>query len=264
MTNILSDNESAGELLADMDVSDPEAPHKQTSNIRPKTNILTPRLVAVLDKLKVSSRDAVHLLVAVLDAVGLDSSEYIINRSSIRKQREAIRKKKSNNLMEQFSTNAQCLAIHWDTKLFAGIKVKEERLAIIATGAEINQIINMPEIPSGTGLDISSAVYEALEINNVLDKVEAFVFDTTSSNTGKFKGACNILEKKIGREILFLGCRHHIFEIVLAAVFYECNVENPTGNEIVLFKIFKKTLAWNKPTKVLDSSVISQTEENFG
>lgn len=55
----------------------------------------------------------------------------------------------------------------------------------------------MPVIPSGTGLEISTAVYNTLDTNNILDKTEAFVFDLTSSNTDKFIGACNLLEKKM-------------------------------------------------------------------
>lgn len=40
-------------------------------------------------------------------------------------------------------------------------------------------------------------------------------FDTTSSNTGKFNGACIKLEYKIGRELLWLACRHHVIELLM-------------------------------------------------
>lgn len=65
------------------------------------------------------------------------------------------------------------------------------------------------------------------------------MIDTTSSNTGRFKGACELLKKAIGRDILlFLGCRHHMNEIILAAVFTEANVGVSTGPEITIFKKF--------------------------
>lgn len=92
----------------------------------------------------------------------------------------------------------------------------------------------MPVIPSGTGLEISTAVYNTLDTNNILDKTEAFVFDITSSNTDKFIGACNLLEKKNGRGLLFLGCRHHFIETVLAAAYKEANVEITTGPETLI------------------------------
>lgn len=63
--------------------------------------ILTPRLAAVLDKLKLSSRDTGHILIAVLDAVGLSSSEFIINRHSIRQQRVSLRKQKAQTLYQR-------------------------------------------------------------------------------------------------------------------------------------------------------------------
>jgi hypothetical protein len=114
---------------------------------------------------------------------------------------------------------------------------KEERLAIIATGFNTEQILNIPDLPAGTGLEISSAVYESLDKYGILNRVEAFSFDTTASNTGRFKGACALLERRVGRDILFLGCRHHILEIILAAVF--STMGSSKGPESILFKEFK-------------------------
>lgn len=224
---------------------DDEFPATRNENvIKPKKRackqILTPRLAAVLDKLKISSRDAVHIIIAVLDAVGASTSDFIINRNSIRQQRDELRKENSTNIVSTFTKESQPLTIHWDTKLLPSLTGKtEDRLSIIATAPKVEHVLNMPDIPSGTGIEIASAIYDTLEENNVLEKTEAFVFDTTAANTGKFKGACNILEKRIGRDILFLGCRHHIFEIVLAAVFVE-GMGVSTGPEVAIFKKFKK------------------------
>lgn len=242
--NISEISESEEEPHADEDEEynnvNPKAKRPQKIPYTQKT-ILTPRLAAVLDKLKVSHRDAVHLLVAFLDAVGLNTSDYVLNRNTIREQRASLRKERSEKIMQTFSAKDQPLTLHWDTKLLTSISgKKEDRLAIIATAPDLEQIIDMPDIPSGTGLEISSAVYDALLQKNILERTEAFVFDTTSSNTGRFKGAATLLEKAIGRNILFLGCRHHIFEIVLAAVFKEANVETTTGPEIQIFKRFQK------------------------
>lgn len=46
------------------------------------------------------------------------------------------------------------------------------------------------------------------------------------------------MERAIGKDILFLGCRHHIFEIVLAAVFTEA-VGVSTDPDITIFENFK-------------------------
>ena len=43
-------------------------------------------------------------------------------------------------------------------------------------------------------------------------------FDTTSSNTGKFNGACILLEALLGHPLLWTACRHHVLEVVLSNV----------------------------------------------
>jgi len=73
----------------------------------------------------------------------------------------------------------------------------------------------------------------------LLDKVEAFVFDTTASNSGRLNGACILLEQKLNRNILFFACRHHICLIVLQAVFVTSKLSVMSGPDIPLFKRFK-------------------------
>lgn len=99
--------------------------------------------------------------------------------------------------------------------------------------------MGVPHIPSGSGKEISNAVFDTLEKWGLLDKVVAFVFDTTSSNTGRLNGACTLLEMKLGRNILFLACRHHIFELVLQAAIFSVKLYSSTGPDIPLFKKFK-------------------------
>lgn len=64
-------------------------------------------------------------------------------------------------------------------------------------------------------------------------------FDTTSSNTGPEKGACQLLQKKIGRDLMLLPCRHHIYEIVLRSVF-ETKLTSSSAPEVLIFEKFAK------------------------
>lgn len=48
-----------------------------------------------------------------------------------------------------------------------------------------------------------------------------------------------LLEKALGRDLLFLPCRHHTCELVLQNVFIQCLQIKSTGPEILLFKRFK-------------------------
>lgn len=62
-------------------------------------------------------------------------------------------------------------------------------------------------------------------------------FDTTASNTGKYNGACTFLEKMLGRNLINLACRHHVLEIVVAAIFNKL-FEPSSGPNIKLFEKF--------------------------
>lgn len=60
--------------------------------------------------------------------------------------------------------------------------------------------------------------------------------DTTASNTGRFSGACALLEQTLERELLLFACRHHVYELVLKAVF-ETKVKHITSSpDIPIFK----------------------------
>ena len=246
--------------------SESAEPKENVSSLPPKRkrarkNFLTPRLATVLDKIKISEREAVHLFVAVLEALQLDPAEYVINRTSIRKLRDEYRKSRTSEIMNKFLNHPQAHVItaHWDGKILNNVRgQKEDRLAVVATAPDAGeQILNIPDIPAGTGQVMANAVYDSLEEAGITDRVEAFSFDTTSSNTGRIKGACVLLERKIGRDILFLGCRHHIFEIILAAVFG--TVAPSKGPEITIFKDFKhfwpKINQNNFKTGVTDSRI---------
>lgn len=82
-------------------------------------------------------------------------------------------------------------------------------------------------------------MYNLLLDWDLIDKVQAFVFDTTSSNSGRLNGGCVLLEQLLNRDVLFFACRHHVFEIILQAVFSYVKVTVMNGPDIPLFKRFK-------------------------
>lgn len=57
----------------------------QRSHIAPisKINIFTPRLIGALDKCAVTNRNAIHILSATIDALGLSVENYILNRDKL-------------------------------------------------------------------------------------------------------------------------------------------------------------------------------------
>ena len=177
--------------------------------------------------------------------------EFTINRSTIKRAREHFRKQSSEAIKSTFiDQNLNYIIVHWDSKLLPDILSKEiiDRLPAIVLASNVEKLLGVPALNSGTGKEISSAVYNLLLDWNLVDKVQAFVFDTTASNSGRLNGACVLLEQLLNSDILLFACRHHIFEIVLQAVFAHVKITVTSGPDIPLFKRFKSN--W----KNIDSS----------
>ncbi|GBM68068.1 hypothetical protein AVEN_66740-1 [Araneus ventricosus] len=85
----------------------------------------------------------------------------------------------------------------------------------------------------------AEAIYKILEQWDLVNQVIAMSFDTTSVSTGRLNGTCTLLEDKIGRDLLWLACRHHTLELILAKVFTLC-FGTSSFPEIPLFNRFKK------------------------
>lgn len=87
-------------------------------------------------------------------------------------------------------------------------------------------------------------------MNNVICGI---VFDTTASNTGRWRGACALIEATLGRALLWLGCRHHIYELHMKHV-----TETVTGvTKEPGVKLFRRLKAeWNNLS--IDNSNLSK------
>lgn len=57
---------------------------------------------------------------------------------------------------------------------------------------------------------------------------------------GLHNGTCTLLEKKLGRNLLWLPCRHHINEIILRSVF-EIHFAKTSGPNVSIFNKFEAT-----------------------
>jgi len=74
------------------------------------------------------------------------------------------------------------------------------------------------------------------EWEGVSDWLAALCFDTTSANTGVHSGAITVIQQAFDKRLLFLACRHHLFEIIAAAVFDLFFVSS--GPKIAIFARF--------------------------
>ncbi|XP_050499022.1 uncharacterized protein LOC126879795 [Diabrotica virgifera virgifera] len=230
-----------------------ESQQGPSSNKRGRKTLMTPRLAAALDKCKVSDRDTMHIISAVLEALNIDITEFVLNRSSIKRNREILRKIKYSSI-KSVGNDANFIEVHWDSKLLPDITKNEkiDRLPVIAVGLDFEQLLGVPGIASSAGSEVCSAVFHITDEWNLTEKIQAFCFDTTASNTGRIKGAAVLLQQRLGRDILWLPCRHHIFEVVLAGVFTRTKAIVTSGPEIAQFKALKENWKNIDKMKFLD------------
>lgn len=131
--------------------------------------------------------------------------------------------------------------LHWDSKLLPDIKgtEKQDRLSVVATGEGIEKLLGIPKLENASGENTANVTFHLLQKWGIDGLVEIISFDTTATNTGINNGAAYLLEKKLGRNLLFLPCRHHISELLIKSVF-ELNFGKSSGPEVMLFNRFSK------------------------
>lgn len=213
------------------------------TSTRGRKNFITSKLVATLDRCQLSIRDSVYVIQSVVEALGLSCDVYPINKSSIQRIRAQMRKDRAESIKSDFQNKVpEVVTVHWDGKLLPGLDVrssKEERLPIIISYDEKEQLLAVPKLDSSSGKDQAMAVSNALHDWNLNDNVQIMCCDTTASNTGRLNGACVLLEQKLERELLFFACRHHVYELVLKSAF-ESKIQQVTSSpDIPLFKKFR-------------------------
>lgn len=233
---LVSSNSSSEEELSS--VTDSNFTYLSSPN-RGRKVVVTTALSAALDRTKVSDRSAVMIMSETARSLGHSIEDLAINRSTIRRERLLKRNENFQNILENFKSE-DSLVVHWDGKLLPDLsgKDKVDRIPILVSFKGLSKLLEVTKLSSGTGESQAEAVVNALRRWKLDHQVQALCFDTTASNTGRHKGACLLIEQKLGRDLLYFGCRHHIMEIILASAFVECMGSSPAP-EFQLFKRFK-------------------------
>ena len=118
-------------------------------------------------------------------------------------------------------------------------KKKIDRLPLVVSGSEIEQLLGVPKLAIGSGESIAdAAVVNLAKQWRITERTKCKCFDTTNSNTGHHNGARVLIEQKLDKRFLHMACRHHVHEVVLEAIGTIC-IKSSTGLEIGLFKRFQ-------------------------
>jgi len=102
------------------------------------------------------------------------------------------------------------LLLHWDAKLLpdiAGGQYRVDRIAVIVSGGGVDKLLAVPVIGRGTGEEQANAYLSTLDDWQLRAQVWGLVFDTTSSNTGLSMGACTLIERALGTDLVWIACR---------------------------------------------------------
>ena len=97
----------------------------------------------------------------------------------------------------------------------------------------------VPAIGRGTGEEQANACLSTLDDWQLRAQVWGLVSDTTSSNTGLNVGARTLIERALGADLVWIACRHHVFEVMLSDVF-SVAFRTSSGPDVALFKCFQK------------------------
>lgn len=116
-------------------------------------------------------------------------------------------------------------------------KKKVDRIAILVSYDGTSKFLSATAVEPSTGENIATAVRDALVSWNIIDRVGAMSFDTTSSNTGSKSGATVFIQNFLERKLIQLPCRHHMYEIVLKSVF-EVKYSATSAPEVPIFNRF--------------------------
>lgn len=141
-------------------IDESEAGPSQPKRSRGSVNIINEKLVAVLDKCKLSDRDAVHVIAAVAQSLQYDINSLVLNSTSIRRYREKLRTARAMNIKRVFNeTELNAVVLHWDGKMLPNILKREvnDRLPTVITNGNVEKLLGVPELEDGTGLSQAKA-----------------------------------------------------------------------------------------------------------
>ncbi|KAG5890693.1 hypothetical protein JTB14_011659 [Gonioctena quinquepunctata] len=141
------------------------------------------------------------------------------------------------------------------------LEPKPKRLKLMSTEVVAALDRGVPKLERGTGLNQATVIKDTINEWNVSDRIKAMCFDTCAANTGVDEGTCVRLEKMLKRPLLYLACRHHMYELILRSVVEVVwpGVNSPNVAIFVRFQNFWKTIDQTKyETGTQDALIMNQ------
>lgn len=183
---------------------------------------------STLERIQLSSPKFTMLCASMARASQINLEECVLSASTVARRKVSHRNTITTIVKDEFSSTIKSgLVVHWDGKKLKDTTNEDkkfrnklvERIAVVVAGIDIEKIVTVAKAENGKGFVAADIVYENLEEWNVLQWIVASCTDTTGSNTGHTNGAVVLFEKLMKKNLLYFACRHHIFELVIGAIF---------------------------------------------
>ncbi|KAL7644755.1 UNVERIFIED_CONTAM: hypothetical protein RMT77_004568 [Armadillidium vulgare] len=123
------------------------------------------KLSLLLDRCKVSDRNATRILIATIEALGENPEEFKVSKTNIHERRKAFREKYTEKILERiYIPEKEAVVVHWDGKLLPDVLKTEqkERIAVLIYYGENDQLLGVPVADTSTGEEQALAVNECL------------------------------------------------------------------------------------------------------
>ncbi|KAG8238036.1 hypothetical protein J437_LFUL017664 [Ladona fulva] len=124
-------------------------------------------------------RDSVSILEATIEALGYNTDEFPMSKSSIKRVCTEERNERAEAVKANFQNEVpNSMTVHWDGKLLPAVDAwisKEEYLPIVIIYVNKEKFTAIPRLDSSSGSKQAQAVRNAIVDWNLVDKVQFFV-----------------------------------------------------------------------------------------
>ena len=163
----------------------------------PKRIATTSQVVSAADRHRISSNALNDVLSAIIRESNGDVNEFVLSKASMLRGRKQARHSEFEYVKNfKNSTIGEFVTIHWDEKLLkqSGDVQQTPHIAVLSSNGSDSKLLGTTGLRRGTGLQQAEAIKELLDEWDFTDSCVAMCFDTTAANTGRFSGACILLE----------------------------------------------------------------------
>lgn len=191
-----------------------------------------------------SVRDHTAIQASFITGANGDVNDFSLSVSTTWRHNRVLRKETAEQILKSWNKPPFCI-VHYDSKLIKYISgLTDDRITVLISGhpQKTPKLLGIPNIPDSTGDSQHKAVFKLLEEWKTIDNIVGAVFDTTSSNSGRWKGSGTLIERRLNHPILWLACRHHVYQLHIKHVAEVVMGKRNSPSEGV-FRRFKKE--WN-------------------